>query len=100
MKKEYKEKTNVCNVTFTLSEEIVKKAKKVHLVSDFNQWDHAATPMKKTKNGYYSVSVKLPIGKEYQFRYLIDNSRWENDPEADHFVPSPYGNDENSVLIV
>ena len=56
------------------------------------------TPMKKTK-GVWSVSLDLETGKEYQFRYLIDGTNWENDPEADKFVPSGLGS-ENSVLAL
>jgi 1,4-alpha-glucan branching enzyme len=100
MKKDYTKSTHECNVTFNFPEEIAGKAKKVHLVSDFNEWSHDATPMKKTKNGIFSVSINLPVDKHYQYRYLIDDTRWENDPEADEQIPTVFGDAENSVVIV
>jgi len=97
---DYKKSKRVCNVTFTLPKEVAGNAKKVHLVSDFNQWSQTATPMKKGKNGSFSVSIDLPVGKQYQFRYLIDDTRWENDHNADMYVPTVFGNAENSVVTV
>jgi hypothetical protein len=44
--------------------------------------------------------LNLEIGREYQFRYLVDDKEWENDMEADKFVPTPYGDSENSVIVV
>ena len=55
--------------------------------------------MKASKNGNYTASVDLEGGKEYAFRYLIDGSRWENDWEADKYVPSEFGS-ENSVVVL
>jgi 1,4-alpha-glucan branching enzyme len=97
---DYKKSKRVCNVTFTLPKEVAGNTKKVHLVSDFNQWSQTATPMKRAKNGSFSVSVDLPVGKQYQFRYLLDGIHWENDNDADKHVPTVFGNAQNSVVIV
>ena len=56
--------------------------------------------MKSTKEGKFSTTVDLESGKEYQFRYLIDETRWVNDSEADKFVPTIYGDSDNSVVVV
>ena len=56
--------------------------------------------MKKLKNGNYAVTLELKPGREYQFRYLIDESKWENDWNADKYVKSPYGDSDNSVVVV
>lgn len=98
MKKQYLKSKGVCKVTFTLPKEAVKDAQTVHLVGDFNHWDIQATPMKKMKNGSFQVVLELEIGKSYQFRYLIDGKIWENDWEADQYVPSSFGGTENSVV--
>jgi hypothetical protein len=55
--------------------------------------------MKASKTGSFSASVDLESGQEYQFRYLLDGTRWENDSEADKYVPSEFGS-ENSVIIL
>ncbi|HNQ97975.1 MAG TPA: isoamylase early set domain-containing protein, partial [Treponemataceae bacterium] len=48
----------------------------------------------------FSITLVLEQGREYQFRYLMDESRWENDWAADKYSPSQYGNCDNSVVIV
>jgi hypothetical protein len=79
---------------------IMKDAKTVCLVGDFNNWNIHANPMKRKKNGDYTISLELTEGHEYQFRYLIDGTRWENDWNADKYVESPYGGSDNSVVRV
>jgi 1,4-alpha-glucan branching enzyme len=70
----------------------------VVVVGDFNGWDKEATPLKKRKkDGVWSVSLNLPIGQIYQFKYWINGERWENDWAADDYVPNGFGGD-NSVL--
>ena len=70
--------------------------KNIALAADFNQWE--VTPMKlnkKTKT--YNFKVRLPKDQSYQFRYLINESQWENDPKADGYISNNYGED-NSLL--
>ena len=89
----------VCKVTFKLSEKEANSAKKVNIVGEFNNWNINATPMKKLKSGAFTATVDLTQGKEHQFRYLMDNTDWGNDPTADKAVPTPYEDSENSVII-
>ena len=56
--------------------------------------------MKKQKSGAFSVKLTLESGREYQFRYLIDGKKWENDWKADKYVPAPFSDAENSVVCV
>jgi len=100
LKKQFLKGKPVCKVTFNLPKEAAKGAKTVHVVGEFNNWDVYATPMKQLKNGSFAVTVDLAPGAEYQFRYLIDEAIWENDWNADKYLPSQYGNCENSVVIV
>lgn len=90
----------VCKVTFKLSAKEASSAKKINIVGEFNDWDFHATPMKKLKDGTFTATVDLEQGKEHQFRYLLDNTDWRNEPMADKSVPTPYGDSENSVIIV
>jgi 1,4-alpha-glucan branching enzyme len=100
MKKQYLKSKKACKVTFNLSKDAVKQAKIVHLVGDFNNWDIAATPLKRMKDGSFQVSLQLETGRSYQFRYLIDEKTWENDWSADSYSPSSFGAAENSVVTV
>ena len=70
------------------------------LVGEFNGWDIWANPMKKSRDGSFKATLNLEAGREYQFRYLVDESVWENDWDADRYLPTPYGSSENSVVIV
>ena len=75
-------------------------AETAKVVGEFNNWSSTANPMKRLKSGAFTATLDLEKGKAYQFRYLLDKNKWENENEADKFVPSPYGDSENSVIIV
>jgi 1,4-alpha-glucan branching enzyme len=98
IKKKYL-KSGAAEVTFRLPGAAASGAKSIAIVGDFNNWNSSAHPMMKLKKGDYVACLKLEPGKEYQFRYLIDDARWENDCNADKFVKSPYGDSENSVIV-
>ena len=100
LKKQFLKSKPVCKVTFRLSRVAAKAAKTIHVVGEFNNWDVYATPMKCLKNGAFTVTIDLEQGREYQFRYLIDEMTWENDWDADKYLPSHFGNCENSVVVV
>jgi 1,4-alpha-glucan branching enzyme len=100
IKKEYIKGEDLCRVTFRLPSVAAVKARTVHIVGDFNDWNIHGSPMKKAQNGDYTITLDLTPGKEYHFRYLIDESKWENDWNADKYVKSPYGDSDNSVVIV
>lgn len=100
MKKRYLKTKPICKVTFELPKDAVRSATRVSVVGEFNKWDTQSTPMKKRKDGSFSVVLDLTRDSNYQFRYLIDNRRWENDWEADRYVVSPYGDSDNSVVVV
>ena len=100
LKKQFLKSRPICKVTFRLPREAAKAAKIVHVVGEFNNWDVYATPMKFLKNGSFTVTIDLEQGREYQFRYLIDETSWENDWDADKYLPSHFGNCENSVVVV
>lgn len=98
IKKQFLKTKPEANVTFNLPKEAATGAEKVALVGDFNDWDATATEMKKLKTGAFKATVKLETGKEYQFRYLIDGETWENDWEADKYVPNNLSFEDNSVV--
>ena len=98
--KKYLKSRPICKVTFKLPKKAVNGAKKVQVVGDFNKWNPKKTVMKKLKDGSFTLTMELDKGKEYQFRYLIDGKKWENDWKADKYVPNGYGVEENSVVIV
>ena len=100
IKKEYLEGGKLCKVTFRLPSVAAPGAKNVCIVGDFNNWNTRSNPMKRQENGDYEISLKFQPRKEYHFRYLIDDSKWENDWNADKYVKSPLGDSDNSVVVV
>jgi 1,4-alpha-glucan branching enzyme len=100
IKKQYLKFSHMCKVTFRLPKEAAPEAQSVTIAGDFNNWSTTDTPLKKLKNGTFTVTIDLEQNREYQFRYLIDQKKWENDWNADKYIPTPYGDDENSVVVV
>lgn len=99
IKKQYLKSRPVCNVTFRLPKEAALDAQKVTIVGEFNNWDRDATPMKRLKNGDWTVTIYLESSRDYRYRYLIDGNRWENDWFADRYEPNPYGCDDSIVSV-
>jgi 1,4-alpha-glucan branching enzyme len=100
IKKQYLKNKEICKVTFSVPESEGNKVQKVHVVGEFNDWSISTTPMKRSKNGVFTASVDLKPGQEYQFRYLLDENRWDNDTEADKFAETLYGDARNSVIVI
>ncbi|MDY6971394.1 MAG: isoamylase early set domain-containing protein [Thermodesulfobacteriota bacterium] len=100
IKKQYLKSKPVCKVTFRLPKEAADSAKRVQVVGDFNGWGTDGHRMKRLKSGAFTTTIDLDLNREYQFRYLIDGTNWENDWDADRYVPTIYGGSENSVVVV
>ncbi len=90
-----KDKNGVCKVTFELPREV--GAQNAYIVGDFNNWDERATPMKRKRDGSFTAAVNLEAGKEYRFRYFLDDARWENDWHADAYIPNAFGTEDSVV---
>jgi 1,4-alpha-glucan branching enzyme len=86
-------KDKVVKVTFALPPDTAHES--VRVVGEFNAWQ--GTPLERQKDGTWKATVALESGREYEFRYLVDNERWMNEPNADRHVSNPFGED-NSVV--
>jgi 1,4-alpha-glucan branching enzyme len=98
IKKQYTKSKSLCKVTFSLTKEQASSAGSVNLTGDFNDWDTESLPMKKSKNGEFTLSIELEAGREYHFKYLIDGKDWLNELEADRHVQNVFKS-ENSVIV-
>jgi 1,4-alpha-glucan branching enzyme len=100
--KTYPKAGKTCKVKFVLPAELAKGARTARVLGDFNGWNTRSdsSKMKKNDDGSFTKEIALEQGKEFQFRYLIDGKRWENDDNADKYVPAPNSPDDNSVVIV
>lgn len=101
MIKTYNRKRDICKVTLEVPVDQDNEYQSVCVVGDFNDWNPEATPMKKGRKTY-SVTLELPAGNDYQFRYYIqnndNNTSWANEVEADGCAPTPYCDAQNSVI--
>jgi len=100
IKKQFLKSKPVCKVTFRVPKEMGDSVQTLHVLGEFNDWDYLAAPMKKLKSGAFSTCLDLEQGREYQFRYLLDKKNWHNDVDADKFVATPFGDSENSVIVL
>lgn len=97
LKKQFVKSRKKCKVTFQLPIKATNGGSEVKILGDFNDWSWENGIAMKAKKDNFVAETELPIGQSYQFRYLIDDRDWENDWEADNYVPTPFGVD-NSVV--
>ena len=68
----------------------------VDLVGSFNEWKVGKHPLKRGKEGIWSVKLKLVPGT-YEYKFVYDGEFFEPDPEREQ-VPGPFG--ANNLLVV
>lgn len=98
--KKYLKTRPVCKATFTIPPDRHNGEDKIHLIGDFNGWESDSLPMKRRKDGSWSLEIELEPGREYQFLYQFGREHYVNDEAADGYVPNPFGTGENSVIRV
>ncbi|HET7088996.1 MAG TPA: isoamylase early set domain-containing protein [Anaerolineae bacterium] len=89
---------NKVRVTFTLPAREGEES--ICLVGDFNNWEECVTSMARNKDGDWQVKLDLEPNREYQYRYLVNERTWRNDPAADDYVRNPFGSDNSLVSTV
>lgn len=72
-------------------------AKEVSLVTDFNGWDPAASPLRAAGGGWWEVRLALPAGS-HQYAYWVDGVM-VTPPEAAVTIDDGFGN-KNGLLYV
>jgi len=98
--KKYLKTRPVCKATFTIPAKRHNGKAAAFLVGDFNDWGLDSLPMKRKKDGSWSLEVELKPGGEYQFLYRLGDENFINDEAADAYAPNPYGTGTNSVIRV
>ena len=93
LQKTYFKTKDYCKVKFSVKPELAETVQILGLNSD---WENAVI-MSRKKDGTFSAEVNLPKDSTHEFKYLVDNSLWLNDPEADQEVPNAFGG-SNSVV--
>lgn len=88
----YKTK-DYCKVKFNLD---IENKETVAILGLNGDWT-TPVPMKKKKDGSFAAEVQLPKSTQHEFRYLLNEQEWLNEPEADGEVVNTYGT-TNSLL--
>ncbi|TLX76165.1 glycoside hydrolase [Labilibacter sediminis] len=99
IKKQFLKSKPECKVTFKFEKQTDLVADSVKIVGSFNNWDLNTEPMKKLKSGDFSQTINLESGSEIQFRYLVNNTDWLNDTQADSFVNNGLGGSETNCVL-
>jgi hypothetical protein len=77
----------------------VPGAERVALVGDFNDWDPAATPMRRgPSRDIWSVSLPVSRGR-HVYGFVVDQQRWLPDPGAPQAPEDGFGS-ASSVIVV
>jgi hypothetical protein len=81
-------------VTFTFSP--TDSVENVAILGEWKNWNEE--PMKKKKNGDYSITKILNSGDSFQFGYKVNNQEWVCEEECST-ICSPLGT-LNSLLVL
>lgn len=95
VQKTYFKTKDYCKVKFVFNPENAETVEILGLNSD---WENSII-MKKKKDGSFSCEVSLPKDSRHEFKYLVNETDWISDTEADELQPNVYGGN-NSVVII
>jgi len=95
IQKTYYKTKDYCKVKFSFKPE---NAETVAIAGLNGDWQNLVT-MSKKKDGTFTAEVSLPKESQHEFKYVIDETLWVNDPEADKEATNEFGG-SNSVLVL
>ncbi|MBI5371330.1 MAG: isoamylase early set domain-containing protein [Sphingobacteriales bacterium] len=93
--KTYYKTKDYCKVKFSFQAE---NAETIEILGLNSNWEDSII-MSRKKDGSFSADVNLPKDSRHEFKYLVNETQWINDPEADSQEPNVYGG-TNSVVII
>jgi 1,4-alpha-glucan branching enzyme len=95
IQKTYFKTKDTCKVKFVTT---IENAETVEILGLNSDWENSIV-MKRRKDGTFACEVSLPKDNKQEFKYLVNQTEWINDPEADATAPNPFGG-ENSVIVL
>ena len=95
VQKTYFKTKDYCKVKFSFN---VEDAQTVEILGLNSDWQNSII-MSKKKDGSFSAELNLPKDSKHEFKYLVNESLWLNEPEADEQAPNIYGG-TNSVITL
>ena len=95
VQKTYYKTKDYCKVKFSFT---VENAETIEILGLNSDWENSIV-MSKKKDGTFSADINLPKESKHEFRYLVNESLWLNEPAADAEAPNVYGS-TNSVIVL
>lgn len=95
VQKTYYKTKDYCKVKFSFN---VENAETIEILGLNSDWENSIV-MSKKKDGSFSADVNLPKASTHEFKYLVNETEWLNEPEADTVAPNVYGG-TNSVITL
>lgn len=77
---------------------VAPTATSVALVGDFNDWDVAATPLRRGAGGTWSAALRLAPGR-HRYAFVVDGTRWIADPTAPPAPDDDFGSPGSVVTV-
>jgi len=74
-------------------------AQSVSVAGDFNGWSQVATPLKRNDSGLWFAEIIVPAAGRFEYKFIIDDQRWIEDPSNGMKAPNNYGG-LNSVIVI
>lgn len=93
--KKFKKKDGLCEVTFATY--APSHVNGVSVCGDFNHWTPGKNSMARKDDGRFEITIALPLGLSYKFKYLRDDHAWVNDDNADSYFTHGDGNTDSVV---
>ncbi len=95
VQKTYFKTKDYCKVKFTFS---VENAETIEILGLNSDWENSIV-MSKKKDGSFTCDVSLLKNTQHEFKYLVNETQWLNEPEADAQNPNGFGG-INSVITL
>jgi hypothetical protein len=95
VQKTYFKTKDYCKVKFSMNFDNAETMEILGLNSDWNN----AINMSKKKDGSFTCDINLPKDSQHEFKYLVNDNIWINEPEADSEQQNIFGG-TNSVISI
>ncbi|MBS1607563.1 MAG: isoamylase early set domain-containing protein [Bacteroidetes bacterium] len=95
LQKTYYKTKDYCKVKFSFKAD---NAETIGIIGLNNDWQNKII-MSRKKDGTFTADVNLPKDSKHEFKYLVNETIWLNEPEADSLQPNEFGG-TNSVITL
>jgi hypothetical protein len=95
--KRYSKDGKICLVKFQLPASV--SGRSAYLYGDFPEGDRAPKRMRRLSGGGFSATLTLLTGHKFRFHYVLDGTRWMNDPAVEDSMPNVLGMEESIFKV-